>query len=195
VSSAHVPASRYVAFLLIAATGALTDLLTKSWSFAWRGDPGERPIWWVIEGYFGIETAVNTGAVFGIGAGQGVLFAMLSVVALVGICAWLFLYGAAHLWWLTIALAMICGGILGNLYDRLGFWWEPGMDERWRTGAVRDWILWQAGDRWKWPNFNIADSLLVTGAAMLIWRSFFPGPEEKVPAADAPPENEDSPHG
>jgi signal peptidase II len=36
---------------------------------------------------------------------------------------------------------------------------------------VRDWILWQANDRWRWPNFNIADSLLVIGAAVLFFHA------------------------
>ena len=42
--------------------------------------------------------------------------------------------------------------------------------------AVRDWILVQWNDRWRWPNFNIADALLVVGAGVLlagtfIWRA------------------------
>ncbi len=47
------------------------DLWTKAAVFRWRGLPGETDIWWVIDGYFGIETAVNIGAVFGVGAGKG----------------------------------------------------------------------------------------------------------------------------
>jgi signal peptidase II len=31
--------------------------------------------------------------------------------------------------------------------------------------------LWQWDDQWRWPNFNIADSLLVVGAAILIWHA------------------------
>jgi signal peptidase II len=133
--------------------------------------PGERDVWWLIDGYVGIETAVNIGAVFGIGAGQGTFFAIFSVIAAIGILVWLFHFGAAHQWWLTVALACVTGGIIGNLYDRLGLWWQPGYPEAWKSG-VRDWILWQAGPRWKWPNFNIADSLLVCGAGMLMWHSF-----------------------
>ena len=34
--------------------------------------------------------------------------------------------------------------------------------------AVRDWILVQWNDQWRWPNFNIADSLLVVGAVALV---------------------------
>jgi signal peptidase II len=39
--------------------------------------------------------------------------------------------------------------------------------------AVRDWILWQASDEWRWPNFNIADSCLVVGAAVLFLHALF----------------------
>jgi signal peptidase II len=69
-------------------------------------------------------------------------------------------------------------GVLGNLYDRLGF---PGL--RWNEArdlhkigepvfAVRDWILVMLGTR-PWPNFNIADSLLVCGAMLLVWHALF----------------------
>ncbi len=164
--------------------GAAADLITKQAVFAWRGLPGTRDVWWVIDGYVGIETAVNIGAVFGIGAGRGLMFAALSILAAIGIVVWLFVFKAARQWWLTIALGCVMGGIIGNLYDRLGLWWQPGYPDPWKSG-VRDWILWQAGPQWKWPNFNIADSLLVAGAGMLLWKSFFPDPPED-PATEPP---------
>lgn len=152
--------------------GVVSDLWTKSAVFEWLGLPGTSDVYWIVEGYWGIETAVNPGAVFGIGAGMGLVFAAISLVALTGILVWLFYFGAASSAWMTVALGMITGGILGNLYDRLGMWYLDGYPEVWRSG-VRDWILWQASDEWRWPNFNIADSLLVTGAIMLVLQSFF----------------------
>lgn len=175
--------SRYVLFGCLAVFGAAIDLWSKSAVFAWRGLPGESDIYWVIDGYFGIETAVNIGAVFGIGAGKGLVFAAISVVALVAILVWLFRFRAAESAWLTFALGCITGGIIGNLYDRLGMWWQPNYPEVWSSG-VRDWILWQASDQWKWPNFNIADSLLVTGAVMLFVQSIFFPPAAMLPAPD-----------
>lgn len=175
-SAPSIPASRFVLFGVLAVLGAVADLWTKHAVFESRGLPGQSDIWWVIEGYFGIETAVNIGAVFGIGAGKGLLFAVISVFAFFGILTWLFWFRGAVSAWLTFAMGCITGGIIGNLYDRLGLWWQPGYPEPWRSG-VRDWILWQASDQWKWPNFNIADSLLVTGAIMLVVQSiFFPPP-------------------
>jgi len=47
---------------------------------------------------------------------------------------------------------------------------------------VRDWILVQWSDQLRWPNFNVADSLLVVGAIALVWRaSCNPGSGESSP--------------
>ncbi|XZE54822.1 signal peptidase II [Planctomycetaceae bacterium SH139] len=170
-------------YLLVAGGGAAADLWTKQAVFRWRGLPNESPPWWLVEDLIGVETAVNIGAVFGMGAGKGTLFAALSVVAGIGILIWLFAFGAARSWWMLTSLAMVSGGIIGNLYDRLGLWWQPGMPPEWKSG-VRDWILMQAGNAYKWPNYNIADSLLVVGASMLVWRSFFPDPEDGIVEAE-----------
>ncbi len=75
-----------------------------------------------------------------------------------------------------MALGFILGGIFGNLYDRLGFpglvWPQYPNDPR--AGqpvfAVRDWLHFEIQRiQFDWPVFNIADSLLVVGAAMLFW--------------------------
>ncbi len=146
---------RFWIFLSIAVVGGGLDLWSKAAVFRWRGLPTQSDIWWVWEPYFGIETAVNIGAVFGVGAGQGTFFAGMSVVAAIGIVVWLFWFRAAESLWLTVALGMVGGGIIGNLYDRLGFWWQTGYPDQWRSG-VRDWILWRINEQWTWPNFNIA---------------------------------------
>ena len=162
---------RVVTYAALAIGGAAADLWTKQAVFSRLGLPGGG-VHWVIKGYFGLQTAVNPGAVFGAGAGFGLVFAAVSVLAAAGVLVWLFFFGAIRSWWLTVALGMITGGIVGNLYDRLGLWWQPGYPDAWRSG-VRDFILWQVSDDYRWPNFNIADSLLVTGAVMLVLHSFF----------------------
>ena len=167
-------AGRFWVFLAIAAAGGIIDLWSKEAIFRWRGLPTQSDIWWVWEPYFGIETAVNIGAVFGLGAGQGQIFAAMSVIAAVGIVVWLFWFRAAESWWLTVAMGLVGGGIIGNLYDRMGMWWQDGYPIEWQSG-VRDWILWRINEQWTWPNFNIADSLLVVGAGMLLYQSLFPG--------------------
>jgi len=162
-----LPANRYIVFLLL--------IFGELWG---QHGPDGRTIW-VLPDYFGFELSLNQGALFGLGQGLVWLFASLSLIAAVGILIWLFWMNAAQYWWLNIALALIFGGILGNLYDRLGLhqlMWpehlaavygeEPGS----RIYAVRDWILLTYRGH-KWPNFNIADSLLVCGAAMLFVHS------------------------
>ena len=122
-----------------------------------------------VDGIFGIQTSTNPGALFGVGQGLSWVFAILSFVALVGIIGWLFVWKAAWDRWLTTALGFITGGILGNLYDRLGLGYLPEYPESIKTN-VRDWIFFRLEGWWMldpWPNFNIADSVLVTGAIML----------------------------
>ncbi len=165
---------RWLAFSAIFIAGTAIDLLSKQWVFQWRGLPGQQPVWWIIEPVFGIETAVNPGALFGMGAGFGLGFAALSVIAAVAIVVWLYRYRAIDSWWLLIALACVMAGIFGNLYDRLGFWNPPDAIPEWSSG-VRDWILLRYQD-YSWPNFNIADSLLVCGAVMLAIHSFWMSP-------------------
>lgn len=165
---AKVPLNRYVLFGALTICGTAIDLLTKEWVFNWRGLPGELPPWWLIEPYVGIETAVNQGALFGMGQGKGWLFAILSVIASVGICVWLFAFRSAISLWLTFAMGLVLGGIFGNLYDRVGV---PNLPPPFH-GGVRDWILFRYQE-YVWPNFNIADSLLVVGAIMLAFHSMF----------------------
>lgn len=166
------PGIRLIVFSLIATFGCAVDLATKHWIFSWRGPPRPGNIWWLWEGFVGIETAINRGALFGLGKDWTWLFVILSLIAIVGILWWLLLAGALNNRLLTPALGAIIGGILGNLYDRLGLWHAPWI-EGGQVFAVRDWILLQAGSLPipPWPNFNVADSLLVCGAGMLVWHA------------------------
>ncbi|HJT34978.1 MAG TPA: signal peptidase II [Pirellulales bacterium] len=164
-----VAANRYVVFSAIAVVGCALDLATKHWVFAALGRPGGRT-WWIWEGIFGFQTSLNEGALFGMGQGKVWLFAALSVAAALGIVYWLFVAGAARDRLLNVALGCVMAGILGNLYDRLGFWSLPDGPAG-RVHAVRDWILVKY-QTWVWPNFNLADSFLVCGAALLVWHAF-----------------------
>ena len=175
--SGAIPRSRYVIFGIVTTLGCATDLLTKHWVFQWRGLPREENEWWLWEPYVGIETAVNIGALFGMGGGHGQIFAGLSIIAALGIVIWLFLFRAAYDLWLTWALSLVMGGVFGNLYDRLGLWVQPGYPAQWNSG-VRDWILLRYG-QYTWPNFNVADSLLVCGAIMLMLHAFWDRPHDE----------------
>ena len=190
-----VPASRPILFLLLVGAACAVDLYSKQVVFDSLGYPGARSEW--TKSWFGgtvqfrLLTSFNEGALWGIGQGRSDLFAALSVAAAAGVLWWLFVAGAARSLWLTIALALVTGGALGNLYDRLGLHgcvYEPPHQDMVRP-AVRDFLLFYF-DGWAWPVFNFADVFLVTGAGMLALQSLAPPREE--PAA-APPEAEATP--
>jgi signal peptidase II len=171
-----VPLSRYLVFFSLASVLCAVDLATKSWMFACR-DLDNGRVWWLWEDVFGFQTSLNEGALFGMGQGFWPVFSALSVIAAIGIVTWLFAYGAAHDWLLTVALAFVTAGILGNLYDRLGLPGLPGHVPGQTVHAVRDFILMMIG-HWPWPTYNLADSSLVCGAGLLICHAFFVKAEE-----------------
>ena len=176
---------QHALFWGLALAGLTADLATKQWVFR-QPDLLRHEVRWFWPGHVGLQLSLNEGALFGMGQGNVALFAALALAAAAAIPAWLFLSGAARDLRLTVVLGAILGGILGNAYDRLGL---PGLD--WggfdparagqRVHAVRDFFLvaWLWDDDWQhrvvWPNFNLADSLLVCGAAALFWLSRRPG--------------------
>ncbi len=184
-----IPPTRYALFFLIAATGLAADLATKEWIFARLGMPGEQPVWWIIPHVFGFQTSLNEGALFGLGQGWSLGFAIVSVLFAAAVMVWLFVLGAAQSRFLTCTMALITAGILGNLYDRLWLhglrWWEASALHQAGDPAfgVRDWILVMIG-RWPWPNFNLADSLLVCGVSLLMLQALFFTESERATVKD-----------
>lgn len=162
--------------LAVAVLGAGADLLTKEWAFRTLGaETGE--ILWLLPELVGVQTSVNTGALFGMGQGGVHLFAIISLVALTAILGW-YLWGRPPLdAWSSATVALILAGIAGNLYDRLGWWGTPG---------VRDFILFKFRD-FHWPNFNLADSFLVCAAGLIAIRAVWP-----LPSRDAAGEPTDA---
>jgi signal peptidase II len=185
------PVARRVAlFVSVAAIGAVLDLVTKWWMFD-QQELRNLETWWVIPEMAGFQLSLNAGAIWGIGQGKVWLFASLSVIFAIAIPVWLFRFGAAADRSLTWLLGCVMAGVLGNLYDRLGlhgetwFYHPDRFDEP--AYAVRDWILLQWDAQHRWPNFNIADSLLVLAAAVLAIKTVLePGTEPKK--EDAPEE-------
>lgn len=183
-SASPLPVSRYLIFVTIAGLGSALDLLSKHWVFAKLSFPfieGGRysPPVWLVHEIFGLETSLNEGAVFGVGQGLVLVFALLSLLAALGIVAWLFVGRAARDVFLTVTLSLVMAGILGNLYDRLGLHglrWGGGIPDHAAGSAVyavRDWIHFQLpAIGFDWPNFNLADSFLVSGAILLVWHAF-----------------------
>ena len=112
----------------------------------------------VIPDYFSWTLAYNTGAAFSFladgGGWQRWLFAVIAVVVSAVLVVWLKRLGRDDTW-LAIALALVLGGALGNLYDRIAL------------GHVIDFILVHWQNRWYFPAFNFADSAISVGAVML----------------------------
>ena len=112
----------------------------------------------VIPDLFSWTLAYNTGAAFSFladSAGwQRWLFALIAVVVSTVLVVWLKRLERNDTW-LAIALALILGGALGNLYDRIAY------------GHVVDFILVHWQNRWYFPAFNFADSAICVGAVML----------------------------
>ena len=112
----------------------------------------------VIPGYFDWTLAYNTGAAFSFladAAGwQRWFFAAIAIVVSVVLVVWLKRL-KRHETLLAVALAMVLGGALGNLYDRVVL------------GHVVDFILVHWQQRWYFPAFNLADSAITLGAILL----------------------------
>jgi lipoprotein signal peptidase len=113
------PAWRYpcsLAILLITAIVGLTaDLVTKYLAFEhlrWH-----RPNI-LIPNLLSLDLSLNLGALFGIGKGLSLLFILASVLA-VGFVAYMFATSQRKQWVVHMALGLVLGGALGNLYDRL----------------------------------------------------------------------------
>jgi signal peptidase II len=111
----------------------------------------------IIPDYFSWMLAYNTGAAFSFLADssgwQRWLFALIAIVVSVVLVVWLKRLGRDETW-LAVALALVLGGALGNLYDRIVI------------GHVIDFIF----VHWKehgFPAFNVADSAITVGAIML----------------------------
>lgn len=155
-------------FWTLAFLGATLDVATKYALFAWLAPLEERPI---VRGFFSLyhPDGLNHGALFGFGKEHGgtanLVFAAFSAVAVAVIIGWYLKNGPKADRTITSALGLILGGALGNLHDRLFI------------GGVRDFIWWYYekadGSRLSWPIFNVADSCLVCGAALLLLHAFF----------------------
>ncbi len=117
----------------------------------------------VIPGFFDLVLAYNKGAAFSFladaGGWQRWFFTALAVAVSIFLILWLKRLRPGET--LTaIALALILGGAVGNLIDRILY------------GHVIDFIHWYYRD-FSWPAFNLADSAITLGATLLIIQAIF----------------------
>jgi len=120
--------------------------------------PGERV---AVTGFFNLVLVFNRGAAFSILAGadgwQSLLFAAIAIVAAL-VVSWIILRTPGRRL-LCTGLALILGGALGNLVDRLLY------------GHVVDFVDLHAFG-WHWPAFNVADSGITVGAGLVLLEGF-----------------------
>ncbi len=126
----------------------------------------------LISGFFYLTHVENRGAAFSLfaqspSAWKIGMLVMFSIVALVIVAA--LLWRSSHTMTTTgIGLALILGGALGNLWDRV------------LSGRVVDFLLFYIGS-YQWPAFNVADSAIVVGAGLLAIEILFAkSPERKA---------------
>ena len=157
-------------YLLLAAAVLFLDQFTKGLVEANYAPYSSHP---VIPGFLSFTHVRNSGVAFGLFANQGdgrmgvAVLSLLGLVAL-GVVAVYFFRTPVTDRVLLVALALIAGGAVGNLVDRIG------------SGAVTDFIDAYVGS-YHWHTFNIADSAITIGIVLMaldIFRSSTPPPAE-----------------
>lgn len=159
--------------LLVALAIVLLDQASKEWV---RGAFALHESIPVLPGFFHLTYIRNTGAAWGMFSGQNLTLSLLAF----GMLAALVLFRRRILppgRWHRVALGLLCGGIVGNLFDRL------------RLDYVVDFLDFHV-QGWHWPAFNVADSAICVGVGIYILGSLFaksPAPARgESPEAPAP---------
>lgn len=148
---------RVTPWLALAVFVVIADQATKLWVLA-NFSHGESL---AVTSFFNLILVYNKGAAFSFLAGAGgwqTPVLMMIAVGAIGIVTWMLWRNPSRLL-LDIGLALILGGAIGNLIDRVAY------------GQVVDFLLFYI-NTWSYPAFNVADSAITVGATMLIVESF-----------------------
>ena len=171
-ANASKPSGRIGLAALLAATLA-ADQWTKHLARAVFGFPGGEPDYFHVKQVLGewlqFRLIYNTGAAFGMKPQQflpflnpTVFYVVFSTVA-IGFLFFLYRKLPREDMWQKAGLTLILSGAFGNLIDRLRF------------HKVTDFIdVGIPGYPWRWPTFNIADSCVCVGVAMILLSSWIP---------------------
>jgi signal peptidase II len=160
----RITPDRRPALLMISALVIGLDRATKNW-IVHRIRPGyDIPI---IPGVFRLSHVLNTGAAFSLLENlppNAVRIGLVTFSVAAALIVFVLLWRTGRAFTLSsVALALILGGALGNLYDRIRF--HHVVDFL----AVRIY-------HYNWPDFNVADSCIVIGACLLLVEIFQPQP-------------------
>jgi signal peptidase II len=140
--------ARLAAFFGGAAVIVALDQLTKALVRARLAEGAAWPPGWTL---IRLQHVENGGAAFGIVQGAHGFLVVSSVIAIGAVVAFIF-WAPTQSRLYTAAFALILGGAIGNLIDRLRF------------GSVIDMFYVRF-----WPVFNVADSAIVCGVVLLMW--------------------------
>jgi signal peptidase II len=155
---------RFASWLGLSGLIIVLDQLTKLWvvSALRLGQSVE------LTSFFNLVFVYNPGAAFSFLSDAGGWQRWFFVVLALAVSGWLTLLIRQHAVerLLPLAAALILGGALGNVIDRIRF------------GAVVDFVDVHAAG-WHWPAFNVADSAISLGVALLIWQQLFHAEKEK----------------
>ena len=127
----------------------------------------------VIPGFFNIVRSENSGVAFGIlqdggSPGRTLILVLLSLIAIAALGVMLWKTGSQDRLTAT-GISLIFGGAIGNVYDRAF------------AGKVTDFLDFYAGT-WHWYVFNLADSAICIGAALLALNAFLTRPRQEANA-------------
>ena len=156
--------------LLVAICVVLLDQASKEWV---RGAFSLHESIPVLPGFFNLTYVRNTGAAWGMFSGQNVALSALALVMLAALVVFrrkILPPGRVH----RVALGLLCGGIVGNLFDRL------------RLDYVVDFLdFFHRG--WHFPAFNVADSAICVGVGIYVLGTLLaPAPAAPAPETPAP---------
>lgn len=151
--------------LLLSFKVAFLDLLTKRLTFVYLDNTDLAAVtsnnnYIQVTSFFNLVNVWNHGVSFGMFSNfaySQLLFSVIVATIIVVMLVWLYRTKKLHL---TIAIAFIIGGAVGNLYDRIKY------------GAVADFLDFHAFG-YHWPAFNLADSFVFIGVAILLIDDFF----------------------
>ena len=126
----------------------------------------------IIRGFFNLVHVGNTGAAWSLFTGKSTTLAVLALTTLVAIFFWRRSLGL-RLLPVQVSFGLLCGGIVGNLLDRLVY------------GHVIDFLDFHFGS-YVFPTFNVADSGICVGVGIYLLYSFqHPVPKPAGPANSA----------
>lgn len=137
--------------ILIIIIGLMLDRFTKLWAI--KALKGQNDFI-IIKDFFDFSYVENRGAAFGIFQNRVIILSIITLIVICGMIFYLIKHRNDSILF-KISLTLIIGGAVGNLIDRMYYKY------------VVDFIMFHYKDIYYFPNFNVADMMVVIGTALL----------------------------